>query len=130
MNLQVLSLKSVVKRARWLCAGALLIPAVSWGANWSSCQTITSVTDYTAYSSSFYLNLSPGISGCVADTTGAVLYRIGMAGVTADSYKSLVASTMLAFVTGKQVMIYFDTSQPPACFASIISLGGYANQCN
>lgn len=115
---------------RWLLCIALLVPLSSWAATWSSCQTITSVTDYTAYSSSFYLNLSPGISGCSADTNGGVIYRIGMAGVTADSYKSLVASSMIAFLTGKQVMLYYDSSQAPACFASIVSLGGYANQCN
>jgi hypothetical protein len=108
----------------------ILAPAASWAVTWSSCQTITSVTDYTAYSNSFYLNLSPGIAGCIADTNGGVLYRIGVAGVTADSYKSLVASTMTAFIIGKQVMIYYDASQPPACFASIISIGGYANECN
>jgi hypothetical protein len=126
----ILRFKCVGIRARWLLIGALFGPVVTWGATWSSCQTITSVSDYTAYSNSFYLNLSPGIPGCSADTAGGALYRIGMANVTADSYKSLVASTMVAFITSRQVMIYYDSSQPPACFASIVSLGGYANQCN
>lgn len=117
-------------RRRGLLIAGVIAPMTSWASTWSSCQTITSLTDYTAYNSSFYLNLSPGIAGCSADTSGGALYRVGIAGVTADSYKSLVASTMAAFLTGRQVMLYYDSSQPPACFVSIVSLGGYANQCN
>jgi hypothetical protein len=103
----------------------------SWaGSVWSpTCQTITSVTDYTSYNNSLYLNLSPGISGCGADTNGEAIIRIGIAGVTADSFKNLYATTMLSFSMGKQIMLYYDNSQAPACFVSIVSIGGYQNQC-
>ena len=116
--------------ARILLAGPLLAPMVGWAGTWSSCQTITSFTDYTSYSNSIYLNLSPGMSGCATDTNGGVIMRINTAGVTADQYKNLYATIMLSYSLGKQVMVYADTSATPACFISIVSIGGYANQCN
>jgi hypothetical protein len=123
-------MRGIKKGVGYLLAGLLCAPVLADTYGWSSCQTITSVTDYTAYSSSFYLNLSPGVPGCTADTNGGVLYRIGAAGVTSDSYKNLIASTLFAMAMGKQVMLYYDTTQAPACFVSVISIGGYANQCN
>ena len=116
--------------ARILLAGSLLAPMVSWAGTGSSCQTISSFTDYTSYSNSNYLNLSPGVSGCATDSNGGVILRVGAAGVTADQYKTLYATIMLAYSLGKQMMVYYDTSQAPACFASIVSIGGYTNQCN
>ena len=122
--------KYAAEVARWLLVTAFFGPITSWGAAWSSCQTITSVVEQTAFNNSFYVNLAPGVSGCAADTSGEVLYRIGMAGVTTDTYRGLIASTLAAFLTGKQVMVFYDASQAPTCFASIIAIGGYANQCN
>jgi len=114
-----------------MLVGILLGPVTGWAGTWSSCQTITSVTDYTAYNKSFYVNLSPGISGCAADAPGAVIFQYSTTGTgTAfDAYKNLFGTTLLAYSLGKRVMIYYDTSAP-ACYASIISIGGIANQCN
>lgn len=86
------------------------------------------MTDYSAYSGSFYLVLSPGIQGCSSDVQGTAIFRVGQMGVTADTFKSLLASSYVAFTTGKRVMIYYDDSTP-ACFSSIISIGGYSAQC-
>src|SRR5712675_1371284 len=105
------------------------VPSLSFAAAWSTCQTITAVSDYTTHSNSVYLVLSPGIPGCSSDAAGAAILRVGQMGVTSDSIKSLMATSMIAYVAGKPVMIYYDNSSA-ACFASIISVGGYSAQCN
>jgi hypothetical protein len=103
-------------------------PVTSWGGVWSSCQTVTAVTDYMAHSNSVYLILSPGIAGCNSDAPGAAVLRVGEMGVSADSIKGLTAMSMIAFLSGKRVMIYYDNSSS-ACFSSIISVGGFSAQC-
>jgi hypothetical protein len=116
--------------ARWTaCLLCTLTPALAHSAPaWSSCQTITALTDYIAYSNSISLVLSPGIPNCNGDTTGTAIIRVGQFGVTADGIKSLFATANVAFVTGKRVMVYYDNSTP-SCFSSIISVGGYSGQC-
>ena len=129
-------MKRLAKFAPYMLAGALLGPIACWAGTWSACQTITSLTDYTSYNNSFYVNLSPGIPGCVADTNGAAIFRYvtpappGSLLTPIDIYKNLFATTALAYSLNKQVMIYYDNSQAPACVASIISIGGISNQCN
>jgi len=128
-------MKRLATAARYLLAGTLLGPMACWAGTWSSCQTISALTDYTANNASFYLNLTPGISGCVADTNGGAIVRYtslsGPVITPIDTYKNLFATAALAYASGKQVQLYYDnTSSPPACLVTIISIGGTSNQCN
>ena len=58
------------------------------------------------------------------------MLRNGAAGVTSDSYKSLIATVMVAMTMEPPEMVFCDNSNAPTCFVQIISIGGYAAQCN
>lgn len=123
-------MKRLATTARYMLFGALLAPVASWATpTWSTCQTITSVTDYTAYNNSIYMNLYPGITGCSADTTGGAIIQMS-ATLSLDQYKNLYATTMLAYSLNKPVTLYYDNSQAPACFVQVVSIGGYTNSCD
>jgi len=96
---------------------------------WSSCQTVTGVSNYLAYADSVLITLSPGISGCSnVGVAGAVMFSVGANGVTSDNIGSFLASGYAAYVSGHQVMIYYDNSSA-SCPSMIISLGGPSGQC-
>ena len=126
-------MKYFASTARNMLVAALLGPMACWAGTWSSCQTITSVTDYTGNNNSFYVNLSPGIPGCQADTVGAAIFQYFTAppagGLTFDAYKNLYTTTLLAYSLGKRVTIFYNTSAP-ACYGTVVSIGGIANECN
>jgi hypothetical protein len=99
---------------------------------WSSCQTVTGVSNYMALSNSVYLTLSPGIPGCNASTgtsVSSVGFAIGQEGVSATNIESYLATGLTAMSTGSQVTIYYDTSTAPQCYSMVLAVHGYANQC-
>jgi len=115
---------------RLLVAAAFLVPFASQATQqWSTCQTITGVSNYIAYGSSVILALSPGISGCNAvDLPGAMAFAINVGGVTADNINSFLAESLAAYLSGHQVTIYYDNATS-SCFGTIISVGGVGGQC-
>ena len=94
---------------------------------WSSCQTVTAVANYTAYSNQVILALSPSLP-CTGPNAvpGSVSFGVGNLGVTAGNLNSFLASGLAAHATGKQVAIYYDSA---SCFCLIIANSGYAGQC-
>jgi hypothetical protein len=116
---------------KWMMvAASLFASALAQSAEqWSSCQTIIGVSNYLAYANSVLLTLSPGISGCnPADVSGAVMFSVGVDGVTSDNISSFLASGYAAYMSGHQVAIYYDNSSA-TCAGVIISLGGPSGQC-
>lgn len=109
---------------------AVSAPAVSLAGTWSSCQTITAVTDYLANNNAVYVILSPGISACHSDAPGSVIFTVGQMNVTSSNINSLTASLLSAYVSGKQVMIYYDETTAPACYSQVVSIGGMTGNCN
>src|SRR5687768_11636885 len=76
-------------------------------ADWSSCQTITAVTNWTAHTPQISLTLSPGVPNCASQTSaGPITFRTGMMGVTDDSLKGYLATALSAYLAGKPVMIW------------------------
>jgi hypothetical protein len=96
---------------------------------WSTCQTITGVSNYLAYANSVLLSFSPGISGCSpAAIPGAVSVSVGSEGVTTDNINSFLATSLVAYSASHQVMVYYDNSTIN-CMTAIISVGGPGGQC-
>jgi hypothetical protein len=93
----------------------------------STCTAVAS--NYTAYSNTVYLILSPGIPGCSSDAAGAAVFRVGQMNVNADSLKGCLSTALSAYLSGKRVQIFFDPSTP-ACFSNALSVGGTTGQCN
>jgi hypothetical protein len=115
----------------WMMVAALIsAPTLAQSTEqWSSCQTITGVSNYLAFNGSVLLTLSPGISGCnPVGIAGAVLFTQGVDGVTSDNINSFLAGGYSAYLSGHQVAIYYDNSSV-SCSGVIISLGGAAGQC-
>ena len=115
---------------RMMTVATLLAPIVAQSAQqWSACQTINGVSNYLAYSNAVIVSLSPGISGCSpASIPGAVMFEANVGGVTTDNINSFLASSLAAYSSGHQVMIFYDNSNNN-CQGLIISVGGYAGQC-
>lgn len=95
-------------------------------ADWSQCQTITGVTNWTAHTPQIVVNLSPGIPACTPQNGGPVVFKTGLMGVTDDSLKGYLATALAAYLSGKQVMIWYDNS----CAANVLAVGGYSGQCD
>jgi hypothetical protein len=116
--------------SRVMLAMSLMLPLASQATQqWSSCQTITSVSNYMAYNSDslLILSFSPGITGCTFNgTSGAVGIEVGQFGVTASNINTFLAGTLTAYSTGHQVMVYYDTD---TCFGIIVANGGYGGAC-
>lgn len=106
----------------------LAFPCSSWAAAWSTCQTVTSVSDSIAYAGVVQVVISPGIAGCTDNGVSVVNFRVGEQGVTADSVKGYLATALAAFLAEKRVMILYDGSTS-SCNSNILSVGGYAAQC-
>jgi hypothetical protein len=94
---------------------------------WSSCQTVTGVSNYLGWSNQVIVTLSPGLP-CTAGNgvVGAVVFTIGLNGVTATNINAFLASSLSAYTTGQQVQLYYDNT---ACGGLIIANGGYSGQC-
>lgn len=124
--------KNVAARAEsWkvlLAMASFCISAAADANTWSTCHRITAVSNYIAYSNTVYAILTPGIPGCSSDALGAVVFRVGEMGVTADSLKTLLATATAAYLGEKSVMIYYNNATS-SCFSNVISVGGYAGQC-
>jgi hypothetical protein len=117
-------------RFKWMIVASLLVaPELAQSTEqWSSCQTVTGVSNYLAYANSVLLTLSPGIPGCApVDIAGAVMFMVNVDGVTSDNIGSFLASGYSAYLSGHQVTIYYDNSSI-GCPGVIISLGGVAGQ--
>ena len=85
---------------------------------WSSCQTITGVTNQPV-GSNILVSLSPGISGCSSQgVAGAITFSAGQLGLAASDLNGLLASSLSALALGRQVLIAVDTSTPN-CYASL-----------
>jgi len=73
------------------------------------------------------LALSPGLPCTgVAGIPGSVVFTVGLAGITATTINSFLASALTAYTTGKKVMVYYDNA---TCVGQIIANGGYSGQC-
>jgi hypothetical protein len=95
---------------------------------WSSCQTVTGVSNYIAFGSQVIVALSPGLPCTVGNgIVGATAFTIGTFGVTSNNINTFLASSLSAYATGQKVMVYYDDA---ACGGLIISNGGFAGQCN
>lgn len=114
---------------RMLIATILMMPLVSQAALvWSSCQTVTGVSNQLAYDNGVFLAFSgSGISGCSDGTPGGIAFLVGQEGVTSTNITTILATSLTAVSSGRQVMIYYDTSN--SCYSQIIAVGGYAGQC-
>jgi hypothetical protein len=115
------------------CACVPFVTAEAQAAvTWSSCQTVTAVSNYLAYNNSIYLTLSPGISGCTGNSgssVSAVGFLVGQEGVASTNIQSLLATSLAAMAAGSQVMIFYDTSTAPQCYSQIVAVHGFAAQC-
>jgi hypothetical protein len=111
----------------------LLFPVVSQAAiTWSTCGTVTSVSNYIANDNSFYVTLSgsaiPSSCTAISSVPGSVGFVVGSDGVTSTNQTALLASALSAMATGQQVMIAYDNSTS-SCNGQVISIGGYSAQC-
>jgi hypothetical protein len=97
---------------------------------WSSCLTITGVTNLSAtiYNSIDITFSGTGISGCTSVATGGINFIVGTDGVTAANINGFFSQALLAFATGTQVMILYDPTVTN-CAGIAIANGGYNNQC-
>jgi len=113
---------------RLMLALSLMVPFASQAAQqWSSCQTVTGVSNYIAFGSQVIVALSPGLPYTVGNgVVGATAFTIGTFGVTATNINTFLASALSAYATGQKVMVYYDDA---ACGGMIISNGGFAGQC-
>jgi hypothetical protein len=118
---------------RMIVALFLLVPVVTHAMTWSSCQTITAISNYLAYSGTIYLSISPGISACSGNSgttaVSAVGIVIGQVGVTQTNIDSFLATSLTAMAAGKQVSIYYNEATAPQCFTQIVAIGGWEAQC-
>ena len=108
---------------------AFLVPVVSQASQtWSSCQTVTGVSNYMASDSSILVSLSPGIPGCArAGVSGAIGVKVGFLGVDSTNIGGFLATGLTALSTGRGVMIFYDNSSAD-CYTQIVAVGGYAGQ--
>jgi hypothetical protein len=113
---------------RLMLALSLMVPFASQAAQqWSSCQTVTGVSNYIAFGSQVILALSPGLPCTVGvGVVGGVAFTIGTFNVTANNINTFLASGLSAYATGQKVMVYYDDA---ACGGLIISNGGISGQC-
>ncbi len=97
---------------------------------WSSCQTVTAVTNLMANSApGILLGLSPGLSGCSpVGVIGALMFSVGVDGVVATNIDSFLATSLTAYTTGHQVMVYYDNTTS-TCQGISIAISGYSGQC-
>jgi hypothetical protein len=93
---------------------------------WSSCQTITGVSDYRAYDGAVYFPISPGIPGCTNGGLQRVRMTNGLLGVTGDTLKGGLAIGLIAFTTKVPVQFAYDNI---TCDVQIVAIGGYAGTC-
>lgn len=95
---------------------------------WSSCQTVTGVSNYIAFGNQVIVALSPGLPCTVpVGVPGGVSFVIGTNGITTANINTFLASALSAYATGQKVQLYFDDA---ACSGLIISNGGITGQCN
>lgn len=114
---------------RLMLALSLMVPFASQATQqWSSCQTVTGVSNYVAFGNQVVLALSPGLPCTVPmGIPGGVSFVIGTNGITASNINTFLASALSAYATGQRVMVYYDDA---ACSGLIISNGGITGQCN
>ena len=108
-------------------AGASFCSQAAGG--WTGCVTVVGVDNYIA-TNALILAVSPNVPGCTSSVNGvagAITFQVGSNGVTASSINTLLASSLAAYATGKQVMLYYDNAA--GCFGQIVANGGYSGQC-
>jgi hypothetical protein len=117
---------------RMLVAVAFMVPALSQALTWSSCQTVTAASNYLAQDNGIFISLSPGIAGCTGNYQApysAVSFVVGQQGVTSTNINTFLAAGLTAVVSGHQVMVLYDETTAPTCYAQVIAVGGFAGQC-
>jgi hypothetical protein len=118
---------------RALIITSLLFPVVSQAAIvWSTCTTITSVSNYLANDNQFIVTLS-GTNTIASTCSGfegqpAIFFNTGSDGVTSSNIGTLLAMAVAAFQGTQQVMIAYDNSTS-SCYGQVIAMGGYSGQC-
>ena len=114
---------------RLVLALSLIAPIVSQATQqWSSCQTVTGVSNYVAFGNQVIVALSPGLPCTVpVGVPGGVAFVIGTNGITASNINTFLASALSAYATGQRIQLYYDDT---ACGGLIISNGGITGQCN
>lgn len=97
---------------------------------WTGCETVTGISNYPD-SGALIVKLSPAVSGCsssVNGVAGAITFQIGQNGIaSADDLRSVMASLLTAYTSGRQVMIYYSTAT--GCPGELIANSGYDGQC-
>jgi hypothetical protein len=113
---------------RLVIAFGLMLPFATQAAQqWSSCQTVTGVSNYIAFGNQVIVAFSPGLPCTVpVGVPGGVSFVIGTYGITASNINTFLASALSAYATGQRVMVYYDDA---ACGGLIISNGGITGQC-
>src|SRR5258708_38068700 len=92
---------------RLMLALSLMVPFASQAAQqWSSCQTVTGVSNYVAFGNQLIVALSPGLPCTVpVGVPGGVSFVVGTFGVTATNINTFLASSLSAYATGQRVMV-------------------------
>jgi hypothetical protein len=113
---------------RLMLALTLMAPIFSQATQqWSSCQTVTGVSNYVAFGNQVIVALSPGLPCTVpVGVPGGVAFVIGTNGITASNISTFLASALSAYATGQRVQLYYDDT---ACGGLIVSNGGITGQC-
>jgi hypothetical protein len=98
---------------------------------WTACETIIGVNNYIPASNAIIVAVSPAVPGCASAVNGvggAITFSGGINGVPATGgLDTLLASILTAYVSGKQVMMYYDNAA--GCYGQIVANGGYGGQC-
>src|SRR5262249_6448207 len=121
-------LSMIKSLSRALLFVSLATPLVSQASQlWSSCQTVSGISNYIAFSNQLIVSLSPGLP-CSAPNgvVGAITFTIGSSGVTSSNINTFLAGALSAFSTGQKVMVFYDDA---ACGGLIFANGGYSAQC-
>jgi hypothetical protein len=118
---------------RAVLIACLFAPVASQAAIvWSSCTTISSVSNFLANSNQLVVTFatpSPLQSSCSGyEGQPAVFFLEGTDGVSSSNINTFLAMAIAAWQGGQQIMVSYDNSTS-SCYGQTISLAGYAAQC-
>jgi hypothetical protein len=110
-----------------LLPASMLIPVEARAAEvWSGCMTITGVSDYIAYDGQVFVYFATPLPG-VAQVGAGYAWVTGQNGVTSDNISGFLATALAAKLSNTPVMVFYDNTTG---YLIIMSVGGYAGQCN
>jgi hypothetical protein len=95
---------------------------------WSSCQTVTAVSDYRSTDDSVYFSIAPGLAGCTYGGIQRVRMTMGVLGMTADTLKGGLTMGLTALAMKVPVKFFYENSTI-TCNVRVIAVGGYGGEC-